>query len=100
MKRKEPKPNEQAQEFRHWLLDQKWQAMAYFVDGGHSFEMFARWGRTLMLQTYPGGHGFEVWNPVSTSNEIDATKAAIVQYGEPAKALAEEAGSKYPEVRP
>jgi hypothetical protein len=94
MKMKQSKANEpskQSLEFRDWLLDEGWQVISADIVGGHRFEMFARWGRTLLMQSYPGGHGFEIWTPISASNEIAATKSAITQYGERSKALGEEA---------
>lgn len=74
--------NEQAEAFMHTLHETGWRHLNQWRDGGHAFELFSKNARTVIVQIYPGGNGFEVWRPVTTDNTILETRAAVEAYGE------------------
>ena len=73
--------NEQAQAFMGSMSESGWRHLNQWADGGHTFELFARNGRTIIVQVYPGGHGFEVWRPITTNNSVAETRVAVEEYG-------------------
>lgn len=71
----------QAAAFITTLHDAGWRSMNSWEDGGHVFELLCRNGKTVIVQIYPGSHGFEVWRPVSASATIAETAVAVEEYG-------------------
>lgn len=74
--------NEQAEAFIHVLHETGWRHLNQWADGGHTFDLFGKNGKTVIVQIYPGGHGFEVWRPVTTNNSVLETSLAVEAYGE------------------
>jgi hypothetical protein len=82
MKTKLPgKHHEQAAGFISVLHETGWHTLTCFVDGGHAFELLSKGTKTLLVQLYPEGHGFQVWRPITESSSIAETALACAAYG-------------------
>lgn len=74
--------DQQAREFVRFMRTAGWTPLTTWVDGGHTFELLSKNDKTILVQTYPKGHGFQVWRPVTKSNTIAETQLAVKQYDE------------------
>lgn len=73
---------QQAVDFVTALHREDWRTVTVWIDGGNAFEMLAKGAKRILVQVYPDAHGFEIWRPVTESNKIDDTAAAVAQYAE------------------
>ena len=69
-----------AESLRSFLLDNGFRQLTDWQDGGHTFTLWTTGIRNLIVQQYPGDHGYEVWRPVTLSSRIDVTFDAIKRY--------------------
>ena len=80
--------SEQAAQFITALHATGWHSLRCWEDAGHTFELLSRGTKTLLVQLYPDGHGFEVWRPVTSSASIAETAVACAAYGEESQCAA------------
>jgi len=74
--------DEQSRQFRQFLIGLGFRSMTVWQDNGFHFELFSYRNAAVLFETYPEGHGFEVWRPLTTSAKITDTEAAVKAYAE------------------
>ena len=80
VKTKEKATASQASLFILDLHRSGWHTLNQWFDGGHTFEMLSKNAKIIIVQTYPQGHGFNVYRSITDSNRIDETLKAIEEY--------------------
>lgn len=64
------------------MVQTGWIRLNNWYEGGHLFELLSKNGKTLLVQTYPEGHGFQIWKPLTESNTLTETRIAVEEYGQ------------------
>ena len=82
MTKKTETTDSQSRAFVRSMCESGWMILLTWSDGGHIFELLSKRAKVIIIQTYPQGHGFQVWRPVTESNTLTETRLAVEAYGD------------------
>lgn len=84
MKKPAGSKDEQARTFRELIISLGMVPQTSWQTNGFTFELFRHklvsLNAALLMETYPQGHGFEVWIPATASQMVVDTENAVREY--------------------